>query len=498
MGQGHIRKGFFFYFGLLVLLLIAVFCICLVIMIFNPGKTVLWMQYFTANEHYVVSKTDDGLHQINMTFLQNEVDTIEINCASYAEVLIQRNDDPDMHAEGIHIVNKAKGFQGASGAVHFDSKVSYNNRVLTIDITEPNGFLNFSKEIKVVLVANSDTTNNFSNISLIANTVDGDFVVGNAETYPKDVKLKSLAVKASGKGDIIIGEHFDTESLNKMSLNTVDGKILSLNSVAHNSSTFKGIKTNCDVELSTFSGVIDLPVVNVGNNELKILNEKGNVGTKYIKAADTKVVCKHGNFILGDVDGNLNFSGANADTMITPNIKIDYVYGNFVIEGYDKAEPDIAIGKVDGSVQVFADKGKLDINEAKGAIEIQSGNNFAVDIIVSENNSKNISISTKYGNVRLAFLGAVSKNVVVKTISSKVNVEVTSVAEFTAFSKKNAEGVSDDAQENLEDDKIGVSIELLTGVTRNPLVVDGGTGVIKVYTNSAVDYKLVEKSSLVG
>ena len=43
MGQGQIKKGFFFYFGLFVLALVAVFMVCLVIMMFNPGKTVLWM-----------------------------------------------------------------------------------------------------------------------------------------------------------------------------------------------------------------------------------------------------------------------------------------------------------------------------------------------------------------------------------------------------------------------------------------------------------------------
>lgn len=497
MGQGHIRKGFFFYFGLLVLVLIAIFCICLVIMMFNPGKTVLWMQYFTANEHYVVSQTDDELYDIDMNFIQTQVDTIEINCTSYAEVMIQRNDDPDMHQEGIHIINKAKGFQGASGAVHFDCKVSYNNKVLTVDITEPNGFLNFSKEIKVVLVANTDTSNNFSHINLITNIVDGDFSVGAAEVQAEDVKLKSLTVKAAGKGDILIGKHFDTTSVEKMILSTVDGNISSSNTVIHKDVEYKGIETNCAVEISTVSGNIDLPVVNIGANDLQIKNEKGNVGIDYIKATNTKVVCKHGNYIFGEVDGNLNFAGANADTMITPNIKADYICGNFVIEGYSKAEPDISIGKIDGDVHVFADKGSLDINEAKGAVEVQSGDSFSVDVVVSENNQNTISIVTKSGNVKLGFLGEV-KNAIIKTNTSAVNVSVTSVASFTATSKKNAEGVNDADQEDLENGNITVSIQLLTGESKNPLVVNEGTGVINVYTNSLVNYYLVEKSSLVA
>lgn len=497
MGQGHIRKGFFFYFGLFVLLLIAIFCICLVVMMFNPGKTVLWMQYFTANQHYVVEKTSDGMYDINMNFLQNDVDTIEINCTSYANVIVQRDEDDDFAKEGIHVINRAKGFQGASGAVHFDCKVSYNNRVLTIDVSEPNGFLHFSKDIKIVLASYTEYTSNFSNINLIVNTVDGDFSIGNVGINPKeeDVKLKSLTVDASGSGDIVVGEYFATNNLEKLSLKTSSGDISSLKSNTYQNKEYKGIQTNCDIELGTVSGEIELDLINAGTNNLKISNEKGNIGANMIKAENVDVVCKHGNYIFGTVDSNLNFAGANADTMITPNIIVDYIAGNFVVSGSEKAEPDVKIKKIEGEIRVLADKGKIDVDEAKGLIEIQSGNNFSTDIIVSEQNNNKISVSSKYGDVRLGFLQNVS-NVTVRTETGKIYLNVTSSASFTANAKKNAFNVADENQEVLSNDNIFVSIELLETNTKNPLVVNGGTGLVNIFTNASVDYKLVAKTSL--
>ncbi len=82
MAQGTVKKGFFFYFGLFFLLIFAVFMVCLVIMMFNPGKTILWMQYFTSNTNQYVEKDSDG-NNINYA----SVNSIKINC-DYAKVSV--------------------------------------------------------------------------------------------------------------------------------------------------------------------------------------------------------------------------------------------------------------------------------------------------------------------------------------------------------------------------------------------------------------------------
>ena len=94
MPQGKIKKGFFFYFGLFVLLLIAIFLIILVILMFNPGKTILWFKYFTSSpEPYVITQTteeDESLRKDIDLSSGSSIETIEIE-ATYADVLIQKN-----------------------------------------------------------------------------------------------------------------------------------------------------------------------------------------------------------------------------------------------------------------------------------------------------------------------------------------------------------------------------------------------------------------------
>lgn len=497
MGQGQIRKGFFFYFGLFVLLLVAIFCICLVIMMFNPGKTVLWMQYFTANDQFVVSETtDESKTEINMNFIQNNIDTIKINCNSYAEVIVQRNHEDAYSKEGIYIINKAKGLQGANGAVHFDYSVTVTGKEMQITITEPNGFLYFSKEIKVVLTSYTEWENNFGHINLIVNTVDGDVSVGNTGLLPEDVELAGLTATTQ-KGDIILGDSFAVEKLNKLSLTTGSGRIISHNISTHSGKEYTGINVGCAASLATTNGRIDLGLVNVGANDLKVTCETGSVDVEFIKAANTNIACERGTFTFGTIDGNVSYA-AGEDTMITPYVKADYITGNFLLQGYDKAEPEIYINRIDGMLQIYADKGKIDVNQAYGAVEIKSDDNLTADVIVAENNVSRIDIQTDSGEINVGFLGQF-KNANLRNDEGKTIVKVVSGTKFKAVSYKNASGVQDSAQELLSVDKISVSIELLDdGYERNSFVVDGTDGTLIVYTNNNIEYKLVAKTDLVA
>lgn len=498
MGQGHIRKGFFFYFGLFVLLLVAIFCICLVIMMFNPGKTVLWMQYFTANEHFVVGQTtDDQQIEIDMDYIQNNIDTIEINCSSYAEVLIQRNKDNNFNEEGIHIINNAKGFQGAKGAVHFDYDVTVVGKTLTLSVTEPNGFLHFSKDIKIVLASYTEWENNFGHINLIVNTASGNVSVGNSGMLPEDVELAGLTVNTK-KGNVILGDYFNTEKLSKLSLSTVSGDIISHNKIEYNQKDYTGIKTNCETGLSTESGEIDVGMVAVENNNLDLTCYTGSVNVEFLKALKTDVVCKRGDFVLGTVEGDLNYAGAASDTMITPFITIDYINGNFALVGGEKAEVNISIKKIDGKLHLLADKGKLNVKEAGGEIEVVSNANLTADIIVAENNDELIEISSNSGKIEISFLGQF-KNATVSTNTGNVVVNVVSGTKFEANTFKNIDGVESSDQDPLDVGKISVSVELLKGeYERNSFVVDSKDGSLNIYTNAKVSYNLVSKSDLVA
>ena len=169
---GQIRKGFFFYFGLFVLLLVAVFLVCLVVMIFNPNKTVLWMQYFTDNTSYHINKTTDTKEDIDWLNIEH----LEINC-TYANVIVERDNNAQYPKTEMIVKNNAKGFTAASTAVPFAVSVEFEEssegfKKLVVNITEPAGFLFFSKNITVVLHASSvdEKLDNFSKLNLVVNT----------------------------------------------------------------------------------------------------------------------------------------------------------------------------------------------------------------------------------------------------------------------------------------------------------------------------------------
>lgn len=492
MPQGQIRKGFFFYFGLFVLLLIAIFLICLVVMMFNPGKTVLWMQYFTGNNHYTVTKTtDESKTQIDWA----NVTQLEINC-TYANVTVQRN--KEFSEDGIHIFNYAKGFSGASNAVHFEYNVYFEGNTLKVDVVEPNGFIFFSKDIRIVLNAHTDRQLNFDRMKLTINSKDGQVDIGGTTAKgAENVKLSSLSVN-TGKGDIYISERFDTSTLTALSLISDEGKIQSTKDISYgNSSTGKGFAVNCDTTLKTNKGLISLDAVNAAGHDIDLGCKKGNVAIDFIKADTINVACVQGNYRFKTIDGNLSYTNSE-DSIIAPNIIVDYISGDFSLTttGNVDAEPDVTIKEIKGNIMVIADKGKIDVNKAHGAISVDSANQLNVDIVVAEDReaSKNIVINNVSGSVKLGFLGAVAESVRIVTEKGKVDINVTSLANFVADAFVN----DGNNTTRLSNDKISVSLGLAEGETKNPLTVRGTSsvsGTMTITTNSNVSYNLVGKTA---
>lgn len=492
MPQGQIRKGFFFYFGLFVLLLIAIFLICLVVMMFNPGKTVLWMKYFTGNEYFNVSQTtDENKTPINWSTVSN----LEINC-SYANVVVQKN--KELPKDGIYIYNNAKGFSGASNAIKFDYNAYFEGNTLKIDVQEPNGFIFFSKDIRVVLNANVEGEFNFDKINLVVNTKDGQVDIGGTSAKGAEtIKLSSLKV-STGKGDIYLTEKFDTSSLSSLSLSTEEGNINSQKTVSYDNGKFgKGLSVNCETELKTIKGNISFNVLKVVGHDLKLSCKKGNVAVDYIMANTVQVSCVQGNYKFGNVFANLSYTNSE-DSIIAPNIIANYVSGDFVLTttGNANADPDIKIGEVQGNIVVLADKGKLDIDKAHGAISVISANQLNVNIGVAEDKpaNKTIDIKNVSGNVTVGFLGDVAGSVLLETNSGKIVVNFTTVANFTANSYLN-----DGQNTKLADNKINVNLGLSDGQTKNPLRVNGTSsvnGTLTVTTNSGVSFNVVDKTAI--
>ncbi len=499
MPQGHIKKGFFFYFGLLVLVLFAVFMVCVVIMIFNPGKSVLWLQYFSSNTTYSITGEDSNGTDIDWSSLTE----IEIRC-SYADVTVEKDDNKDYSSDGIYIKNNAKGFAVSSSAVDFSYTATlYNSGKLIVEVTESTGFLYFSKNVDIVLHAREDEDGlNFDNIKITIVTTEGDVNLGgsyNARTGTPLTAIGEVDV-TTDSGDIYITNRLDTDALSKISFKTTSGDISSrksvevTNAISATSLTGTGLDVSCPVYFETESGTINLGILKVDDNSVEITCKKGNFVVDYLEASEiTLSQCEQGNYILTDIYGDFYFE--SYDTILSPNVTIkgvldgDFLYGTAID---NDGSPNINIAEITGALTVYVDDGSLTVGKTSGAVEIQSNGNLTVNLTIADGNNNAIGIENGSGNIVLNFGGSVStgsSGVVVRSSSGSVTINITNQAKFVA-TMYNASGT----QLAGNSSQIRVNIGSL-GEGNNPLEVNkslnGDSGIITIYTNGTISFNLV-------
>lgn len=499
MPQTHIRKGFFFYFGLFILLLIAIFMVCLVIMMFNPGKTILWMEYFTADSQTFVDKTTDENNK--QTINWDNIKNVKISC-TYAQVRVQVN-QYEFDNSGLYIINRAKGFAISSNATPFHYDVRYEGSdTLRIEVVEESGFIYFSKDVQIVLNSTFLSNLDMENINLEIQTTSGEVSIGEVNIIDDDadnLKLASVNVETND-GDVVFGNHFDTSTLKSLSFTTKEGTIRSTKDISTelsvNGSTrtvrAKGIDTNCDVNLDTTDGRIEIDLIDVGANDLNILSRKGDWYIENVKAQNVNVSCVQGRYYIDNVDGNLDFTKAES-SLLAPIINVDYISGNFnlsVNEGNPDVEPTIDIARIDGDLNVLLDKGSVKVDEANGVISIESSVNAGIDITVGANNSEIKRIINGSGAIKVSFLKDVSgTNNTFTTDTGNIDINFTNLANFRSTAN-NGEGTL------LSDDKISVSHGLIEGISKNPLTVGNGGGSLLIKTDGKLSYNLVSSDSL--
>ncbi|MBR1890816.1 MAG: hypothetical protein IJ817_03995 [Clostridia bacterium] len=475
MAQKTVKKGFFFYFGLFVLLLIAVFMCCLVVMMFNPGKTVLWMKYFTASEDISVTKASG--ETINF----DEIRSLSVKCG-YADVVVECN--KAYSKSGLHIINNAKGFAVAKGSKTFGYTVTKVGSQLNLEITEPTGFLFFSKNIKVVL--NSHENWVYGNNFKLTVDADGDsdvYIGGSSLKNEKKVEVAALDVKTA-KGDIVFrADTCDTTKLTGgVSAVTEKGTIKVGTTTATTDSSFKA---NSDVHFETTSGKIRFGTINIGSNNMTIKNVKGAVVIDSLTATNTSVTCKQGNFVFGNVFGKLDFS-AGIDQIISPNIIVDSIIGDFTLSTTEaEVSPEISIGAITGKITVNADSGKLNVKEANGEVSITSMGSLTENVTLGASNTSRIGIVNTKGAITLGFKGAVSNDVELTNGSGKITLNFTTAAHFHAV-------VTGDASVTLSIDKD--EMDYTEGNVKDIVIGStGSTGNVAITSDGKVSYNLVER-----
>ena len=292
----------------------------------------------------------------------------------------------------------------------------------------------------------------------------------------------------------------DTESLQSLDLETVEGEISALKTISYAGKSGKGLKVNCDAALSTNKGNITMDVADCGSHNLVISCKKGNVSIGYIAATNVEVACVQGNYKFGDVYANLDYTNSE-DSMIAPNIVADLVNGDLTITAKDGfrgvAEPNINVKKVNGKIGIHADKGELKIGEANGTIDVNSEGSLVINIKIGENNASTKRIVNKSGSTTIGYIGSVIGTNSIFSDKGKVTINMTSVASFTADAFVNDE----EGTTRVEDKKISVNYGLAEGETKNPLNVRGtsaSSGSITIKTNGSISYNLVLKETLIS
>lgn len=507
MAQEGIKKGFFFYFGLFVLFLIAVFLIICVIMIFNPGKTILWMQYFTSSSAKNVIETTDTGEAINF----DTISRIEVDC-SYADVQVKI--DGDIGESCVRIENNAKGFATAEQARPFSYSVVNENGTLKIAVTEPVGFIYFSNDISITINIDSNYFNgeffpkySFDNMAFNIKTTDGNITFGSVGFESQPFAPASITAKTTG-GSIYLSENMKFNNLSQISLETDNGDIRTQgNNLGEDLS---GIEvTDADVNLTTKTGDISLDLVKINTSgTLKIANDNGNVTISKLDVPNRNITSSNqgdkesygiqmdsyeGNYYIDTIIGDLSFSPSE-DILGSPNIRIGTITGDMLVSSSIDANPDVTIETMNGNIYSFGTNGNYIINNMNGSanIDIESG---SVDIKFVEQTNKGTDVITSTnGAITIGFKGPINHTMTVTSDSANINFNFLNNVDFVANAYVN-DGANDQSNEMVNDDKITVNIGNYHG-DKNPVLVDNSetshTADIIVYTNANIAYTVVD------
>ncbi len=493
MAEGQIKKGFFFYFGLFVLLLVTIFLVLMVIMMFNPGKSILWMEYFTGNGSYqLLAKTTDTNEAIDWSSVKN----IKVECG-YANITVEKNNEDKMPKDGVYISNGAKGFRVSKGAVNFSYTVQYDGgdrSKVNIKVSEPNGFMYFSKNIEIVVHADNTSSWNFSDVNFDFTTTSGDIELGGVITKrAQNINIHSVTA-ATESGSISVTEKFNTSSATgDFVFQTIKGKITSTKQVSANGQNANGFDFASASSLSinvTDKGQIQLPIIKYSGKDLKLTCLKGTINVGYIEAKTISVYSIEGNHLFGTIKGDLSYNNS-LDNILSPIITISKIDGSFSLSAVkDNSNPRIKIGEVTEGVHVSTTNGWFEIGKVHGNTVI-TGTGVGANLTFVEDYNSTIEINTNSG-VSLSFMGQIPSNAKIKA-AGNVNIAVTNTASFTAqvynfdAADKPSPTEEDKVPENRITSNVGNSVK-----NKGEIRIGGGGSVIQIFTNGSAIFNLVK------
>ena len=501
MAQGGIRKGFFFYFGLLVLLVIAVFLIILVVLFFNPGKTIIGLQYFTGGETVQLqTTTDESKTPINFWSSNGNVNNIVVDC-SYADVYVQVSED--IHENCVQITNEASGFATAGQARPYEYSVLLDGSTLRISVQEPVGFLYFSNNISITINITSNYSDgesipegDFDGVTFDIQTTSGNVYLGTSNSRAYEIKPGNLTVETTS-GDIFLSRNLSFDNVSVLTLETGSGEITtdSYNVALNGESNLNGrgiIMDSGTVNLTTDTGLMDFDLIRIDrvindDDGLYLTNENGNMTIGEMDVDIIKLNSVEGNYYFDTVTTTELSYTPSEDRLLSPNIRIGTLNGNLVMSSSHSSTPNVTVEHLNGRLSLTDIDGSYNIGEMSGVIEVVS-ERANLTIGISDSTSRlTDNIETTSGDITLNFLGSTARNMTITTDSGKVTMNVVDETGFTSTVYDN------ETREVLANDTDRITVNIGTHeADRNPLDIDPSSGTAKgtftIYTNDEVEY----------
>lgn len=173
------------------------------------------------------------------------------------------------------------------------------------------------------------------------------------------------------------------------------------------------ITTNRDQVKAKFQTDIQLELP--ASSTLTITNSYGAISAQNIQNG-LSVIASYGNVDASNINGEVSFKLKNSD------VNASAITGNLTVSGAKNAR----LNNVTGDVQLFAQRGSLDLNQISGAIRIEAP--FS-DISV-QNVKEGLSIKTEHGSVKLtngesADIEAPHSDVTVSTMHGDIKIQAT-------------------------------------------------------------------------
>lgn len=418
------KRGFLFYVGFLLLIIFGAFLVMLVVMFCSPGTEILGMKYFAGAGTTICRNTTDASKTELSLIESGKYSEIQINCSSFAEVKVQKTNE--YKQDCIAIVDNSNGFVLAKDEVKFNYSILIEGSVLKINVTEPKGFLFFSKNIEVVVhIASTDDeagrdVNPFGNTKFVINTKGGDVTIGGdaSSPYSGELSVGELQIN-SGNGNVAITSKINYDENTK--IQTFKNLNLSLGSGKY-TAVAEEIHVNGNLNLQSTSGKFNFENLLVFG-DINIKTESGRIDAKAVMTDNIIVECNDGYFYLDEVYANLKFPGGDM-TVKAPYTKITKLTGELIVLAGENST--FEIFEVFGNVNIQNTSGKIKIGDGqKGGIDqsaVIKTNTGSVNVTIKDGNDKAKEFEGETSTIDVYFAGQATNTTAIKT-KGNVNVK---------------------------------------------------------------------------